>query len=222
VIPNDPNYKGYQSGGITGAQGFTFLNAVGGPKNTFYLYHQVYDENGKPIEGLFEDVNRDGILNEDDKYKGKQADPNLFFGFSTNFTHKKWSAGFVLRASFNNYVYNNVYSNNGRLNQVLPSYWLGNASINYLESGFKGNTEQQLLSDYYLQNASFLRMDNLNVGYNFGSIAKNMATLRLNLTVQNVFVITKYDGLDPELRGGVDYNFYPRPRVVSLGVNLEF
>lgn len=222
VIPNDPNYIGYPSTGIAGTQGFAFLNAVGGPKNTFYLYHQVYDQNGRPIEGLFEDVNRDGILNEQDKYKGKQADPNLFFGLSTNFSYKKWNAGFTMRASFNNYVYNNIFSNNGRLNQVLPAYKLGNASINYLETGFKGNTEQQLLSDYYIQNASFLRMDNLNIGYNFGSIAKNVATLRLNLSVQNVFVITKYEGLDPEIRNGVDAQFYPRPRIIALGINLDF
>lgn len=221
VIPNDPNYLGFPSTNINGVQGFAFINAVGTSKNTFYLYHQIYDAKGNPIEGLFEDVNRDGIINESDKYKGKSADPNLFFGFSTNLTYKKWNAGFVLRANFNNYVYNNVYSNNGRLNQILGSQTTGNASANYLETHFLGNTDQQLLSDYYLQNASFLRMDNLNVGYNFGRFMNNKINLRASIIVQNVFVITNYTGLDPEISNGVDNNFYPRPRTYSLGINLS-
>jgi TonB-dependent starch-binding outer membrane protein SusC len=222
VVPDDPNYIGFPSNNISGTQGFAFINAVGGSKSTFYLYRQVYDKDGNPIEGLFEDTNRDGILNEKDKYKGKRADPNLFLGFSTNLSYKKWNAGFVLRSSFNNYVYNNIYSNNGRLNQVLGNQTTGNASVNYLETMFKGNADQQLLSDYYIQNGSFLRMDNLNVGYNFGSVINKNATLRASLTVQNVFVITKYTGLDPEIGNGVDNNLYPRPRIISLGLNLDF
>ncbi len=174
------------------------------------------------IEGLFEDVNRDGIINEDDKYKGKQADPNMFVGFSTNLTYKDWSFGFVLRGSFNNYVYNNVYSNIGRLNQAIGGPFISNISSNYLTTQFKGTTDQQLLSDYYLENASFLKMDNLNVGYNVGQILKNKATLQLSATVQNVFVITKYTGLDPEISNGVDNNLYPRPRIYALGINLHF
>lgn len=221
VVPDD-KYRGFPTTNIAGSQGFAFINSVGYSKNTFYLYHQIYDKNGKPIEGLFEDLNRDGIINEDDKYRGKRADPNLFFGFSTNLTYKKWNAGFVMRASFNNYLYNNIYSNNGRLNSILNAYVLGNASANYLETGFTGTTEQQPLSDYYIQNASFLKMDNLNIGYNAGKILRQKATLRLNLTVQNVFTITKYEGLDPEIGSGVDNNFYPRPRIVSLGLNLDF
>lgn len=221
-LKNDPNYIGFPTGGINGAQGFTFLNAVGSSKNTFYLYHQVYDQLGKPIEGLFEDVNRDGIINEEDKYLGKRSDPNVFLGFSTNLSAGKWNAGFVVRSSINNYVYNNVYSNNGRLNQVLGAQVTGNASGNFRETGFLGNTEQQPLSDYYLQNASFLRMDNLNVGYDFGRVANDKANLKATLGVQNVFVITKYTGLDPEHGGGVDNNIYPRPRIFSLGLNLDF
>lgn len=223
IVPDDPSYIGFPSTNISGVQGFAFLNAVGSSKNTFYLYHQIYDEKtGKPIEGLFEDTNRDGIINEDDKYKGKKADPNVFLGFSTNLAYKKWNAGFVLRASFNNYVYNNIFSANGRLNTILGAQAIGNASANYLTTLFKGSTDQQLLSDYYIQNASFLRMDNVNVGYNVGKIIHNQATLRLNLSVQNVFVITKYEGLDPEINNGVDNNFYPRPRVFALGLNLDF
>jgi TonB-dependent starch-binding outer membrane protein SusC len=222
IVPDDPNYIGFPTTNISGTQGFAFINAVGGSKNTFFLYHQIYDKAGKPIEGLFEDVKRDGIINESDKYKGKRADPNMFYGFSTSATYGKWNAGFVMRAAFNNYVYNNVYSNNGRLNQILNAYTIGNASVNYLDTRFAGNTEQQLLSDYYIQNASFLKMDNLNVGYNFGQVFKNKTTLRASLNVQNVFVVTEYKGLDPEISWGVDNNFYPRPRIISLGLNLEF
>ncbi len=220
VVP-DPNYPGFQTGGISGSQGFAYINAVGYSRATFNLYHQIY-QNGMPVEGLFEDVNRDGIINELDKYKGKQAIPNMFYGFSTNVSWKKWTAGFVLRAAFNNYVYNNIWSNNGRLNQILNAYVLGNASRNYLETNFTGATEQQPLSDYYIENASFLKMDNFNVGYNWGQIMNKKASLRLNLSVQNVFKVTNYSGLDPELAGGIDNNLYPRPRIYSLGVNLEF
>jgi iron complex outermembrane receptor protein len=222
TVNNDPNYIGFPTTNISGVQGFAFLNAVGGPKNTFYLYHQVYDPTtGRPLEGLFEDANRDGIINENDKYKGFTSTPDWFLGFSTNITYNKWNAGFVMRANFNNYLYNNVYSNNGRLNQVLGSQTTGNASVNYLETLFKGNTDQELLSDYYIQNGSFLKMDNLNIGYNAGKVFHNRAGLRLNFTVQNVFTITNYTGLDPEIGGGVDNNIYPRPRVFSLGINLD-
>ena len=219
---NDPNYRGFPTGGIAGVQGFAYLNNVGTSKNTFDLYHQVYDISSKPIEGLFEDVNRDGIINENDKYLGKQADPNLFLGFSTNVSYGKWNAGFVVRASFNNYVYNNIYSANGRINSILGHQATGNASVNYLETHFLGNTEQQPLSDYYLENGSFLRMDNANIGYNFGRVAHNRATLRGTVGVQNVFVITKYKGLDPEISYGIDNSVYPRPRIYSLGLNLDF
>ncbi len=219
IVP-DPNYPGFQTGQIGGSQGRAFINTVGYSKSTYNLYHQIY-QNGLPVEGLFEDMNRDGIINELDKYKGKRADPNMFYGFSTNASWKKWNAGFVLRAAFNNYVYNNIWSNNGRLNQILNAYVLGNASRNYLDTRFTGATEQQPLSDYYIENASFLKMDNLNIGYNWGQIF-NQATLRLNLTIQNVLTVTKYSGLDPELAGGIDNNLYPRPRIYSLGLNLDF
>jgi len=222
VIPDDPNYIGFPSNNISGSQGFAFINSVGYSKKTFYLYHQIYDKAGKPIEGLFEDLNRDGIINESDKYKGKRGDPNTFYGFSSNLSFGNWTAGFVMRASFNNYTYNNVYSNSGRLNSILNAYVLGNSSSNYLETQFLGNTEQQPLSDYYIQNASFLRMDNLNIGYDFGKVLNKRASLRANLSAQNVFVVTNYTGLDPEISSGVDNNIYPRPRIIALGLNLDF
>jgi iron complex outermembrane receptor protein len=230
VIPNDTSYIGFQSGSVAGGVGgqFAFINAVGGPKNTFYLYKQVYDNAGNPIEGVFVDKNGDGIINQNDLYKGKSADPNLFLGFSTSFTYKKWNAGFVLRANTGNYMYNNLYSQTGTLNQITGNAVLYNASTNYLATQFKGGNGQELLSDYYIQNASFLRMDNFSIGFNVGKIAHQKLNLQVNAIVQNVFVITKYKGLDPEIGAGtgnnpgIDNNFYPRPRVFSLGLNLNF
>ena len=226
TIAPDPNYPGNRFGGISGGVGNTILiNSVGFNRGAFYVYQQVYDAAGKPIEGLLADRNGDGTINDKDLYQYKSADPKVFLGLTSNFTYKKWNAGFILRASIGNYMYNNVYSGMGRYNAIssLPTY-LGNASINYLDTKFNGITGgvNQLQSDYYVQNASFLKMDNLNVGYNVGKVLGNTASLRVNASVQNVFTITKYKGLDPEIGGGIDNNFYPRPRIVSLGLNLDF
>jgi TonB-linked SusC/RagA family outer membrane protein len=228
VLPNDTSYKGFPTGNIAGGIGgqFAFTNAVGGPKNTFYLYQQVYDKaSGKPLEGVLVDQNGDGIINQNDQYKGKSADPKVFLGFSTSVSVGNWNAGFVLRGSFGNYVYNNNYSQTGVRNQILGNSVLYNASTNYLATGFMGGNAQELLSDYYVQNGSFLRMDNINIGYSWGHLGHSGASLRVSATVQNVFVITKYTGLDPELGGtnpGIDNNLYPRPRTYSLGANLGF
>lgn len=222
IVPKDFNYPGAPGGGAAGVNGPIQLSQINYAKNTFNLYHQIYDANGKPIEGLFEDVNRDGIINEKDKYLGKAPDADLFFGFSTNVTFKKWNAGVVLRANFNNYIYNNIYSNQGKLTQILDAYTIHNGSVNYLETQFAGKTDIQGFSDYYLENASFLRMDNASVGYNVGAIGHTKTSLRLSAYIQNVFVITKYKGLDPEVSGGIDNNLYPRPRIFSIGANLDF
>lgn len=223
VVPKDANYKGIQTGGISGGigGGFSQVHQVGYSRNTFNLYQQVYDANGKPLENVFVDVNKDGIINQDDLTKTKSAVPDVFMGFSTNVTYKRFSAGFVLRSSIGNYLYNNIYSAAGNQLQILGNSVLYNGSANYLETEFLGNSNN-LLSDYYIQNASFLRMDNLALGYDVGDILRKKATLRINAAVQNVFVLTNYPGLDPEIGWGVDNNFYPRPRIFTLGVNLIF
>lgn len=223
VVPKDATYRGIQAGGIAGGigGGFSQIQQVGYSRNTFNLYQQVYDANGKPVENVFVDVNEDGIINQDDLTKTKSAVPDLFMGFSTNVSYKRFSAGFVLRSSIGNYVYNNVHSNTGNQGQILGNYVLYNASASYLNTRFNGNSNN-LLSDYYIQNASFLRMDNLTVGYDAGTILRQKAALRVNASVQNVFVITKYNGLDPEVNSGVDNNFYPRPRIFTLGLTLNF
>jgi iron complex outermembrane receptor protein len=222
TVVDDPTYKGIPTGSADAVNGFVQLHAVGYPRNSFYLYQQVYDGSGKPIEGLFEDRNRDGIINDNDRYLNHSAVGDYLFGFSSNVSVKKFSAGFVMRATLNNYVYNNINSNRGRQNQVLGAYIIGNATTNYLDTRFIGNVDVQPISDYYVENASFLRMDNLYVGYDFGKVFKSEATLRATGSVQNVFVLTNYSGLDPEHGNGIDRNLYPRPRTFSIGLNLDF
>jgi iron complex outermembrane receptor protein len=223
VVPNDKNYAGLPTGGIAGGVGgqFAEINSVGYSRNTFYLYQQVYNEAGKPIEGVFVDQNGDGVINQNDLVRTKSAVPKVFMGLSSSVFYKKWSLGFVMRASFNNYVYNNTYSQAGTLSQITGNSVLYNASANYLETGFVGNS-LNLLSDYYVQNATFLRMDNANLGYDFGKVFNNRADFRISLNAQNVFFITKYKGLDPEVSSGIDNNLYPRPRTIALGLNLGF
>lgn len=221
LVPN-PKFPGNQYGGISGGVGnFILINALNQTRGAFYVYQQVYDSVGKPIENLFVDRNSDGVINDNDRYAYKSGDPQLFMGFSSNLSYGKWNGGFVMRANTGNYVYNNVYSNLGRYNTVagLPNV-LNNASVNFLETGFNNASISQVLSDYYVQNASFLRMDNINVAYDFGKVIRN-ASLRISANVQNVFVITNYKGLDPEISGGVDNNFYPRPRTFVIGLNLD-
>ena len=214
---------GYASQSISGTSDYAFWIGVNHPKNTFFLYHQVYDPTtGRPIDGLMADVNRDGSITQADKYFGKQADPPYFLGFSTSATYKKWNAGFVLRANIGNYVYNDNFSTSATLKSIAGGYTVGNAPTEYLTSLVSGASTIQPISDYYIYNASFLKMDNVNVGYNFGKFRHSDVGLRMSISVQNVFVITKYPGIDPELSGGYDQNLYPRPRTISLGFNLNF
>lgn len=224
----DPDYPGILTGGISGGIGNTIqVHTVGFPQNSFFVYKQVLDEKGNPIEGLFYDLNNDGKITEADRYRYRQAAPLSFFGLSGNVTYKKFFLGFTMRANYGNYVYNNVFSNNGTLLSVLNQQEsLSNSSVNYLETRFTGNSplgndDKRLLSDYFVTNASFLRMDNINIGYTFDNVFKTKANLTLNGTVQNAFVLTKYKGIDPELGSGIDNNFYPRPRIFVLGLTLS-
>lgn len=221
---NDPNFIGNKVGGISGGTGNTVqINAVGTARNTFFVYQQVYNEEGKPLDGVFVDRNLDGQITDQDLYKYKTPDGNVFLGFSSNISYKKWSGGFTMRSNLNNYVYNNVASSTGTFRNIFnPLEFLSNGSTDILNSGFSGAGDKYFLSDYYVQNASFLRMDNLNIGYNFGKVLKGKANLNISANVQNAFVITNYDGIDPEISGGIDNNFYPRPRTFALGLNLGF
>lgn len=223
TFTNDPTFPGNLVGGIAGGVGSTIqIHSVGYPKNSFYVYKQVYDKNGNPIENLFEDLNRDGVINNNDLYRYKSQDPDWFLGAYSNVVWRKFDAGFTVRANLGNYVYNNRFSNTGVLRNLLdPLGYIANGSRNVLETNFTGSGDKYFLSDYYVENASFLRMDNASIGYNAGSILSRGTSLRLGATVQNVFVITNYKGLDPEVIG-IDNNFYPRPRNFVFSVNLSF
>ncbi len=221
----DPNYPGNQFGGISGGTGNRILiNSVGYNRGAFYVFQQAYNSNtGKPVDDAYVDLNGDGTINDKDLYRFKSVDPTMYFGASSNVSYKNWNAGFVMRASVGNYLYNNRFSSTGTVRNILnPLGYLANGSHNVIESGLSGNGQNYYMSDYYVENASFLRMDNINVGYNFGKIINNKAGLRVSANIQNVFVVTKYKGLDPEQNGGIDNNFYPRPRTFSLSANLDF
>jgi len=224
TFSEDPNYEGQRFGGRSGGTGGSILiNSVGFNRGAFYVYKQVYDAAGKPIDNLFEDLNRDGVINDRDKYRYKSANADVFLGFNGNVGYKNWNFGFIARAVLGNYAYNNVASGTGATRNILnPLGFLSNGSTNVLESGFKGDGDRYFDSDYYVQNASFFRMDNINIGYDFGKVFKDKASMRFNFNVQNAFVITKYNGADPEVNGGIDNNFYPRPRTFIAGLNLDF
>lgn len=220
----DPNFKGIEVSGISGGTGNNIGRFnVGYAPFTYFVFKQVYDQTtGRPIEGLYEDLNRDGVINQSDRYYYKKPASDIFIGLNTQVIYKKLSLGIAGHGAFGTYLYNNFNSNNGVLRQIQnPINFIGNASANYLETGFKNN---QYLSDYYIENASFFRIDNINLGYNWGKILKGKASLRIAASVQNAFVFTKYKGLDPENSNetGVDNNIYPRPRIFSLGFNLDF
>lgn len=215
------------TGYIEGGTGNTVqAQGVGNPISSFYVYQQVYDEAGKPIEGLYVDRNGDGQVNDSDKYFYKKPAADVTMGFTSKLIYKSWDFSFSLRASLNNYVYNNVAS----FNAPLSEGWINNKGYlsNRPFSAFNTNFQNMnLLSDYYVQNASFLRFDNITVGYAFKNLFKSLNG-RVYGTVQNPFVLTKYDGLDPEVANagdktlGIDKNVYPRPLVGIFGLSLNF
>ncbi|HEY8930524.1 MAG TPA: SusC/RagA family TonB-linked outer membrane protein [Mucilaginibacter sp.] len=216
------NFPGIQVGGLSGGTGnFAQIDQPGYARNTFYLYQQVYSANGKPLDDVFVDQNKDGIINNQDLKHEHSPDPKVFMGLNSDFRYEKWNIGFVARASFGNYVYNNIASATGiQRNFLNPLVIINNGSSDVLNSGLTGNGANSILSDYYLQNASFLKMDNIHLGYNFGQVFKG-GNLAVSANVQNVFIITDYKGIDPEVASGLDNNFYPRPRTYTLGVNLN-
>lgn len=214
-----PDFPGYLVEGIPGGTGSTIqIQTVGSPSNSFYVRQQVYGANGRPIEGVYVDRNGDGIINDSDNYRYKQPAPKAVIGFSPTVAYKQLSFNFLLRGNVGNYVYNSIASNLGTFaNAQSSTGFLNNLPNDINNTGF---TRQQLFSDYYLQNGSFLRCENITLGYNVGKLFNEKANLRLSAAVQNAFLITKYDGLDPEISNGVDNNFYPRARTFTFGVNI--
>jgi iron complex outermembrane receptor protein len=226
LINQDPNFKGIDVGGIGIATGnFIGKNLVSYAPNTFFIYKQIYDKDDKPIEGLYEDINRDGSVDADDRYLYKKPAADVLLGLTTQVIYKHFSLGLAAHGMFGNYLFNQYNAGSGILSAIKnPINFISNASPSYLETGFRNNSQNQFLSDYFIENASFLRLDNINLGYNAGKVFQNQATLRILGSIQNVAVATKYKGLDPENSSdsGIDGNIYPRPRIYTIGVNLNF
>ncbi|MEN2399786.1 TonB-dependent receptor [Flavobacterium sp. MC2016-06] len=198
-------------------------NQVGYAPNAFYVYEQAYGADGKPLDGVFVDRNKDGIVNADDKYRFHKPAADVFYGFYTSVTYKSWDMSMNWRGSWGNYLYNNVDSGNGTYNNILTRQNdLSNGVENLLETGFKKPTDFQLHSDYYIQDASFVKLDNIAIGYTFNQKIKGISMLKLTASAQNVLTITKYDGLNPEISSGIDNNIYPRPITFTLGLNANF
>lgn len=221
---DDPSYQGVIHGGIDGGTGNNILiHQVGKPFNSFYVYKQVYDQSGSPIEGYYEDIDGDGqIKKENDLVAYKKAAPDVIMGLSSNLSYKNWDFAFSLRASIGNYAYNNVQSNTEAHGSSIydPAGFLKNRNNSAIATNF---SDVRYFSSYYIQNASFLRCDNITLGYRFDKIFNESQNARIYATVQNPFVITKYDGVDPEFNNnGIDNRIYPHARVFMLGLNLNF
>ena len=213
-----------------GSGAYLQANQVGYAMNSYYVYQQVYDKNGKPIENCVVDRNGDGKINESDKYLYKSPAAPVTMGFSSRLEYKNWDFGFSLRASIGNYVYNNVEQGMSNMN---TGEWFSN-SLKYFSNRLKSTVERNWqtyeitskLSDYYVKNASFLKCDNITLGYSFNNLFKSSGwhglSGRAYATASNVFTITNYDGLDPEVGDGYDNNLYPRPFSVVVGLSLNF
>ena len=202
-------------------------NKVGYPANSFYVYQQVYDENGQPIENTFVDRNGDGKINPSDKYMYKKPAADFLMGLTSKMTYKAWDFSFSLRASLNNYVYYDflVGKANSSSSGLFSNTAFSNITPESIELGFSGQGEYYM-SDYFVRNASFLRCDNITLGYSFKDLLKSSSYKgiggRIYATCQNPFIITKYPGLDPEVQSGIDSNPYPRALTFLLGVSLQF
>ena len=218
---DDPNAV-IEVGDISGGTGNRVqVHKVGFPAYSYYLYEQVYDANGLPIEGEYVDQDGNGVINPDDRVIRYQKDPKVTMTLSNTFNWKNWDLGFVLRANFGAKVYNNVLAQRNVLNRTYQNSNLSNMVVN--DFYFDGSTGADLYhSDYYLRNGNFLRCDNITLGYTWSNLLKNQLRLRLYAAVQNPFVITKYNGLDPETFSGIDNNVYPRPTTYSIGLVATF
>ncbi|MBR4233486.1 MAG: TonB-dependent receptor [Bacteroidales bacterium] len=215
---------GVENGGISGGTGNNVrMHQVGHPMRAFYLYQQVYDSKGRPINGVYVDRNDDGKIDADDKYFIHKPDADVTFGFNTSFTYKNWTAALSGHASVGNWVYNNVRSDTEMLADLWTNSFIGNRVSSATDSMF---SQAQYLSDYYLENGSFLKLDNFTLGYTFPNlfqmVKERPASLNVFATVQNICTITGYKGIDPEVYGGIDGTVYPRPRTFVLGVKLNF
>mgnify|MGYP002453847959 CR=1 FL=1 len=230
LIGGDDDYI-VQSGGTISRGTATHVQAhkVGQPANSFWVYQQVYDEAGKPIEGAFVDRNGDGQINSDDRYFYHSPAADVFMGLTMKFIYKRWDLSFALRASLGNYVYYDFLANKASISSsgLYSNSAYSNTTQAAVDLGFTGTgASEYYLSDYFVRNASYLKCQNITLGYSFPALLKynnqDYFSGRLFFTVQNPFIITKYKGLDPEVSSGIDSNPYPRPLSFQLGLNLNF
>jgi iron complex outermembrane receptor protein len=211
---DDPSYPGVETGGISGGVGNNIqIQKVGNPINSFYVFQQVYGEDGKPLEGVYVDRNHDGQITDDDRYVYYKPDADVNMGLNTEISYKKWTLSASLRSSLGNYVYNNIASNT----EMKADMWTNNFICNRVATAPYSNFAQaQYKSDYYVQNASYLKLDKVTLAYNIAP------WVRVNFTAQNIFTITNYKGVDPEVGNGIDNNMYPRSRNFILGASFNF
>jgi iron complex outermembrane receptor protein len=225
AVGDDPDYYVAQGNVSIGTGSSIQLHKVGHTPYTFFTYQQLYKPDGMPLQNALVDRNNDGIITEADKYiPGMKPTPDVFFGLNSKVTYKNWDLGFNAHASFGNWLFNAYYAGNSTpVGDFMSQNFLVNLSTTVKKSGFtQSNGSGQPFSDYFLENASFFRMDDITLGYTFNNIAKTKLNIRTAFTVQNAFVITGYSGLDPEMSGGIDNNIWPRPRIFSLRVGVTF
>ncbi|MGB5980928.1 MAG: SusC/RagA family TonB-linked outer membrane protein [Nonlabens sp.] len=206
-------------GGIAGGVGnFIQERAIGFDPSSFHVFRQVYDTNGNPLSGVYVDVNGDNVINEADRVRYKKANPDAFFGFTSNLDYKNVFFSFTFRGQVGGYNYNNVDSNAANFTNAFntPGNYVNNAPTTILDTRF---SDQELFSDYYVQSSDFLRLDNATIGY---TLDREKVDLRFSLTGTNLFTITDYTGLDPEVFGGIDNNIFPRSRGFVLGIGATF
>ena len=224
LTASDENATGIETGGISGGTGNNVqMIQIGYPMRTFNLYQQVYDQQGNPINGVYVDRNNDGQITADDRYLGHHADADWTFGFNTALNWKNWTAALSGHASLGNWVYNNVASDTEMLADLWTNQFVSNRVATAPKSMF---SQAQYLSDYYLQDGSFFKLDNFTLGYTFPKLfeVSQDRPFSLNVfgTVQNICTFTRYTGIDPEIYGGIDGTVYPRPRIFILGVKANF
>ncbi len=209
-------------GGIEGGVGNNVqIHTEGQSPYSFLVYQQVYDNDGKPIEGVYVDRNGDGVINNDDRYYFNDPMADIQMGLASSLRYGNFDMSISLRSDIGNYMYDNVASSKSIPSDINTMPFLTNLHSDYFNSGFQTHSETNLLSDYYVKDASFVKIDNINFGYRIPKFYKN-TKFRLYASVQNVATFTKYKGLDPEISGGIDNNFYPRPRIYTVGFNFGF
>jgi iron complex outermembrane receptor protein len=225
ALGDNPDYFVAQGDPGIGTGSRVQLHKVGYTPYTFYLYQQIYQPNGMPLQNAIVDRDEDGTITEADRYISEHKPaPDVFFGLNTKINYKNWDFGFNAHASFGNYLFNAYYAGNSTAaGNFMSQGFLVNLSNTVKQSGFTAaNNSGQSFTDLFLENASFFRMDDITLGYTFNNIAGTKLGLRTAFTVQNAFIITGYSGLDPEVYGGIDSNIWPRPRIFSLRIGVTF